>query len=147
MTGNAVHRLERKSQTLLKHRVADALRREMDRRGLTAKELSRVIEIETTYRLDYRTIQHAMAQEPSCSLDTFEVLVAAFGWDFADTTIEPVVGASRLASLEREYEQQRAKMAALDRTIAVHREADLARRTVDGGRLRLVAPEDRAFRP
>lgn len=139
-----VHRLERKTQiTSLRARAAAHLRQEMDERGLTAKELSRLIHDTTPFRLDYRTIQNAMLG--SMSLDTFEVLVGAFGWDFADKTIEPVIGASRLAALEHEYEQQRAHMAALDRQIAAHRAARLARGSVDGSRLRLVSPEVREF--
>jgi len=136
----AVHRLERKSQLVsLRARAAAHLRHEMDERGLTAKELSRLIRDTTPFRLDYRTIQNAMLG--SMTLDTYEALVGVFGWDWADRTIEPVIGATRLAALEREYEQQRTRMAALDREIAAHRAARLARGSVDGGRLRLVSPD------
>jgi hypothetical protein len=139
-----VHRMERRTQVVsLRARAATHLRQEMDERGLTAKELSRLIRDKTPYRLDYRTIQNAMLG--SMSLDTYEALVGAFGWDWADRTIEPVIGASRLAALEHEYEQQRAHMASLDREIAAHRAARLARGSVDGGRLRLVPPEVREF--
>lgn len=139
-----VHRMERRTQVVsLRSRAAAHLRQEMDGRGLTAKELSRLIRDTTPFRLDYRTIQNAMLG--SMTLDTFEALVGVFGWDWADRTIEPVIGASRLAALEHEYEQQRASMAALDREIAAHRAARLARSSVDGGRLRLVPPEPRQF--
>jgi hypothetical protein len=123
-----------------------ALRAEMKARGLTAKELSRLIEEQTPHRLDFRTIQNACLQDqPSCSLDTYEILTAFFGWDFVDTTIEPVVGASRLASLEKEIAHEQAIIRGKEAQLARLRAADLARDAAPGGRLRLVGEEDRVW--
>jgi hypothetical protein len=144
MTGRSVHVLERKSQVLrLREWVAYELRAEMEDRGVTAKELSRLISEETEYSLDPRTIQNAMAG--SCSLDTYEVLVAIFGWDFADRTIERVRQETRLASLEKEIVHERARIrhreAELERLRAAHKARDAA----PGGVLRLVPEEDRPW--
>jgi len=139
-----MHVLERKFQPLLRYRVAIALRAAMKTLGLTAKELSRQIEERTPYKLDFRTIQNAaLTDQPSCSLDTYEVLVSFFGWDFADITIEPVVGASRLASLEKEIAHERAVIRGKEAHLARLRAADLARGSAPGGALRLVGEEDR----
>jgi hypothetical protein len=131
--------LERKSQPLLRHRVSAALRAQMKALGLTAKELSRQIEEQTPHRLDFRTIQNAcLPDQPSCSLDTYEVLIAFFGWDFADITIEPVVGASRLASLEKEIAHEQAIIRGKEARLARLRAAGLAQSDASGGALRLV---------
>jgi hypothetical protein len=145
MTFAAIHHMERKSRLArAAETVAEHLAGEMKGRGLTAKELSRAVGLATPYSLDYRTIQNAMGG--TCSLDTFMILAAFFGWDFADIVLERRLG-DRLASLERRIDQERAQMAALDARIAREREARKAGQAVAGGALRLVAPEDRAVAP
>jgi hypothetical protein len=144
MTGRTVHVLERKSQSLrLREWVALELRAEMEDRGLTAKELSRRISEETEYALDYRTIQNAMAG--TCTLDTYEVFVAAFGWDFADRTIERVRQETRLASLEKEIADERARIREREAGLSQLKAAHRARDAAPGGVLRLVSEEERAW--
>lgn len=140
MRANVVHRLERKSRhPRAGDELAVRLREEMDARGLTAKEVARLVSQRTEYRMDYRAVQNAMAG--TCSFDTATILAATFGWGFIDDVLEPIMGASRLAALEEEYARQRAAIQALDQQLELH----LALAPVAHRGLRLVSTEDRTW--
>jgi hypothetical protein len=117
----------------------------MEQAGLTAKELSRKLETAVGARLDPRTIQNAMAG--SCSLDTYFLLVAFFGWDFNDQTMTPFIGASRIASLEREIAHEKAVIGRREAELQRLKTADRARAAAHGGGLRLVSEESGSWAP
>jgi hypothetical protein len=107
-----MHRLESESQPLrLGLRIASALK---DLR-LTAKEIA-LLTAKTGNRLDLRTVQNAMGG--SCSLDTYDVLIGTFGWEFEEKVMTPRVGASRIETLEQEIERERAEVAAREAYLA-----------------------------
>lgn len=138
MRENAVHRLERKSRLpRAGDELALRLREEMDAKGLSAKEVARLVAERTNYTMDYRAVQNAMAG--TCSFDTATILAATFGWGFIDDVLAPIMRVSRLAALEEEYARQRAAIQALDRQLELH----LAVAPVAAGGLRLVSSEDR----
>jgi hypothetical protein len=140
MRETAVHRLERKSRLpRAGDELAVRLREEMDRRGLTAKEVARLVCDHTDYTLDFRAVQNAMAG--SCSFDTATILAATFGWGFMDDVLAPIMRVSRLAALEEEYARQRAAMQALDQQLELH----LALAPVADRGLRLVSSETRSW--
>jgi hypothetical protein len=122
-------------------RVADELRA----LGLTAKEIALKVEWATGHPIGVKTIQNAMIG--SLSLDTYDHLVGAFGWDFADNVTTPRIGATREASLEQEIAHERAEIAAREARLDRLRAARRARGSVAGGELRLVSTEDRTFSP
>jgi hypothetical protein len=137
--------MERECQPLRPQDVVrDALRASMEAHGLTAKELSREIREQTGQVLDYRTIQNA-AGPGSCSLETYFVLCGFFGWDFTDQTMTPAIGASRIASLEREIAHEKAVIRSREAQLARLRSAAVARGAATGGTLRLVGEEDRLW--
>ena len=139
-----MHVMERKSQVVrLREWVAYALREEMDAGGYSAKELSRLVREHTVYRLDYRTIQNAMAG--TCTLDTYEALCAFFGWDFSDRTLERVHQTTRLASLEKEIADERAIISGKEAHLSRLRAATAARAAASRGVLRLVGEEERVW--
>ena len=142
MNGEVVQVLVRKSQVRPQDSVRDRLREEMEDRGVTAKELAREIHQSIGYPIAYRTIQNAM-NAGNCSLDTFMVFCAFFGWDFADEVLGRFMGASRLETLEREIAHEKAIMAGREARLARLRAADRARGASSGGFLRLVPEEDR----
>ena len=127
-------RLEKVIQPM-RLRVRDALRD----LGLTPKQIAQMAD------LDLRTVQHAF--NGSCALDTYDALCGALGWDFEEQVMAPRMGGDRLTSLEKDYERQRAQMAALDRRIETERALRSSRGSLDGRRLRLVSEEDRAWAP
>jgi hypothetical protein len=113
----------------------------MEDGGLTAKELARQIQEETGHKIDYRTIQNAALGV--CSLDTYLILVAHFGWDFSDQITTPVIGASRIASLEKDIAHDRARIAGREAQLERLKAARRARVATHSGILRLVSEEDR----
>ena len=143
MTGNVVHVLERKYQSLQAQKlVAKALREAMEDEGLTAKELSRLSKAATGETLDYRTIQNAVAGT-ACSLETYFTLCGFFGWSFNDLTMTPKIGASRIASLEKEIAHEKAIIGNKEAHLARLYAADRALGAASGGVLRLVGEENR----
>ena len=119
MTFAEQHVLERGSQPLRgAGRVASQLRAEMERRGLSAKELALALrswagdDPRNRWAVDYRTIQHAMAGT-ACALDTYLALSGFFGWDFSETVQTPIHGADPLSAREAEVARQLNQVAAL----------------------------------
>lgn len=119
MTIEGLHVLERGSQTLRgARRVGAQLKSEMDRRGISAKELALALkgwaakDPSNRWSVDYRTIQHAMAGT-ACALDTYLALSGYFGWDFSETIQTPIHGADPLSAREAEVARQLTQVAAL----------------------------------
>lgn len=115
MAGLAVHHIG-ETRGPLQHmglRVRDFL----TTLGLTEKELSMRVGI------DLRTARSA--KEGSCGPHTFDAMSRAFGWDFIEFVMTPVVGADPITAREREIENERKEIAArearLDRARAARR--------------------------
>lgn len=126
------HVLERGSQPVRgAARVAPLLRREMEERHLSAKELAFEMRAWATqdpanrWAVDYRTIQHAAAGN-ACALDTYLALVGFLGWDFAEDVQTPIRGADPLADREAEIEAQRTQIAALQARVERDRQVRAA---------------------
>lgn len=119
MPQTGMHVLERGSQSVRgAGRVAPLLRREMESRGLSAKELAFALKAwaaqdpANRWALDYRTVQHAAAGT-ACALDTYLVLAGFFGWDFVESVQTPIRGADPTTDREAEIEAQLTAVAAL----------------------------------
>jgi len=50
--------------------------------------------------------------EGSCGVRAFDALSAAYGWDFIESIMTPVVGTDPIAALEREIENEKREIAA-----------------------------------
>mgnify|MGYP000907498617 FL=1 len=86
--------------------------------------------------LDVRTARSVL--EGSCGVRGFDALASAYGWDFIESVMTPVVGDDPIAALEKEIENEKRGIAA--------REARLERLRAcveDRGRLRSVAAKER----
>lgn len=119
MPQQRMHVLERESQPVRgAGRVAPLLRREMEARNVSAKELALLLKAwaksDPAHRwpIDYRTIQHAAAGT-ACSLDTYLTLSGFFGWDFVEDVQTPIRGADPLTDREAIVARQLAQAAAL----------------------------------
>lgn len=123
------HVLERGSQSTLRGaaRIAPLLRREMEARNLSAKELAFEMKAWSAqdplnrWPVDYRTIQHAAAGT-ACALDTYLALSGFMGWDFTESVQTPIHGADPLTAREAELESQLTQVAALQARVERDRE-------------------------
>lgn len=120
-------------------RIAAWVEDYMARTGATASEFA------FRTRADKRDIRR-LINEKSCGPRLNDALEEVFGYDFIDAVALPVVG-DRITALEREIANERARMAAKDAQVTRERALRRARAAAPGGELRLVAQEDRAFRP
>ena len=124
MTQSGAHVLERQTQYAQRghRRVAPLLRREMEERGLTAKELALQMKAwarsdpANRWAVEYRTIQNA-ADGTACALDTYLALSGFFGWDFVERLQTPIHGADPITAREIELAQQLAQVAALQNRV------------------------------
>lgn len=102
MTVTTLHVSDQKAELLLPaRRVEDWLRQHK----LNAKEIA------VSADLDVRTAKSVL--EGNCSFATFGALSAAFGWDFIEYVMTPVVGADPITQRERELHEQLENAAAL----------------------------------
>lgn len=117
-------------------RVADELRRY----GLSVKEIAQQVLWRTGHPIDVRTVENAM--RGSLSLDTYDVFVGAFGWDFSRAVMAPRVGKTPLQALEEEIQRDRTALAAREAQFERRLAAERARVAAPGGSLRLLAETD-----
>lgn len=137
MNGQAMAYLGGKSQI---DRAGFRVARELRGLGMSAKEIARLVLWRTKYPIEVKTIQNAMAG--SVSLDTYDLLVGTFGWDFSRNVMAPRVGKTPLEALEEEISFDRSQLAAREAQFQRRLEAERARSASLGGVLRLVAPEE-----
>lgn len=135
MPQTRMHVLEREFQPVRgAGRIAPLLRREMDERGVSAKELAFEMKAwakqdpANRWALDFRTIQNAAAGT-ACALDTYLALSGFFGWDFVENVLTPIRGADPLADREAEVERQLRQVAALQARVERDRELRTAAAT------------------
>ena len=118
-------------------RIAAWVREYMARTGLSVGELAFKVQA------DKRDVRR-LINENSCGPRLNDALEEAFGTDFIDDVSRPVVG-DRIARLEREIANDRARIEARHAQIKRERAARMAHGSSVGGELRLVAPDDRGY--
>jgi hypothetical protein len=116
-------------------RVAEALGAQMRAR------LMGVAEVAIWARCDKRDVRRLLSEQV-CGWRLFECLAEAFGWDFVESVMTPVVGADPVTAREKELAAHEAQVAALHARLQRERSCRSARVGVgsgQGGGIRLLA--------